>query len=127
MVGIVIVSHSEKLAEGVRELASQMASPDLPIIAAGGIDGGIGTDAFKIQAGIEEADRGEGVLILADLGSAIMSAETAIDLLEREIRVVIADTPVVEGAVSAAVTASTGAGLEEVLEAAMEARDMHKL
>ena len=127
MVGIVIVSHSEKLAEGVRELASQMASPDLPIIAAGGIDAGIGTDAFKIQAGIEEADRGEGVLILADLGSAIMSAETAIDLLEREIRVVIADTPVVEGAVSAAVTASTGAGLDEVLEAAMEAREMHKL
>ena len=127
MVGIVIVSHSEKLAEGVRELASQMASPDLPIIAAGGIDDGIGTDAFKIQAGIEEADRGEGVLILADLGSAIMSAETAIDLLEKEIRVVIADTPVVEGAVSAAVTASTGAGLDEVLEAAMEAREMHKL
>ena len=104
-----------------------MASPDLPIIAAGGIDDGIGTDAFKIQAGIEEADRGEGVLILADLGSAIMSAETAIDMLEREIRVVIADTPVVEGAVSAAVTASTGAGLDEVLEAAMEAREMHKL
>lgn len=68
MVGIVIVSHSAKAAEGIRELAMQMASPETPILAAGGMeDGGIGTDAFRIQTAIEEADRGEGVLLLVDL------------------------------------------------------------
>ena len=88
MVGIVIVSHSAKAAEGIRELAMQMASPETPILAAGGMeDGGIGTDAFRIQTAIEEADRGEGVLLLVDLGSAIMSAETAIDFLDEEIDV----------------------------------------
>jgi dihydroxyacetone kinase phosphotransfer subunit len=106
----------------------QMASPDTPILAAGGMeDGGIGTDAFRIQTAIEEADRGEGVLLLVDLGSAIMSAETAIDFLDEEIDVRIADTPVLEGAVSAAVTASSGGDLDEVLAAAMEARSMQKL
>ncbi len=128
MVGIVIVSHSAKAAEGIRELAMQMASPEAPILAAGGMeDGGIGTDAFRIQTAIEEADRGEGVLLLVDLGSAIMSAETAIDFLDEEIDVRIADTPVLEGAVSAAVTASSGGDLDEVLAAAMEARSMQKL
>ena len=128
MVGIVIVSHSAKAAEGIRELAMQMASPETPILAAGGMeDGGIRTDAFRIQTAIEEADRGEGVLLLVDLGSAIMSAETAIDFLDEEIDVRIADTPVLEGAVSAAVTASSGGDLDEVLAAAMEARSMQKL
>lgn len=128
MVGIVIVSHSAKAAEGIRELAMQMASPEAPILAAGGMeDGGIGTDAFRIQTAIEEADRGEGVLLLVDLGSAIMSAETAIDFLDEDIDVRIADTPVLEGAVSAAVAASTGGDLDEVLAAALEARTMQKL
>ena len=109
MVGIVIVSHSAKAAEGIRELAMQMASPETPILAAGGMeDGGIGTDAFRIQTAIEEADRGEGVLLLVDLGSAIMSAETATDFLDEDIDVRIADTPVLEGAVSAAVAALQG-------------------
>ena len=105
MVGIVIVSHSWKVAEGIYDLVMQMASENDHIIPAGGMeDGSIGTDAMKIQAAIEKADTGDGVAVLADLGSGIMSAEMAIEMLESDIEVRIADAPVLEGAVSAAVT-----------------------
>ncbi|MGX8715989.1 MAG: dihydroxyacetone kinase phosphoryl donor subunit DhaM [Lachnospiraceae bacterium] len=129
MVGLVIVSHSARIAEGICELARQMASPDLKLIPAGGMeDGQIGTDAFRIQAAIEEADSGDGVLILCDLGSAVMSTETALEFLEDPgLHAEIADTPIVEGSIAAAVIASTGAPFEEVKAAAMEARTMHKL
>lgn len=129
MVGIVIVSHSVKIAEGICELARQMASPDLRLIPAGGMDDGeIGTDAFKIQAAIEAADSGDGVLILCDLGSAVMSTETALEFLENpDLRAEIADTPIVEGSIAAAVIASTGADFDQVKEAALESRTMHKL
>ena len=129
MVGLVIVSHSAKIAEGVREIAAQMADEDLKIIAAGGLeDGSIGTDATRILSALKEADSGDGVVVFADLGSAILSTETALDFLDDEARgrVRIADVPIVEGAVCAAIRASVGAPLEEVLESAGEARDMHK-
>ena len=108
MVGIVIVSHSWKIAEGVKDLARQVASPDARIVAAGGMaDGEIGTDAVMISEAIREADGGDGVVVLADLGSGVMSAEQAIELLEDEnIAVRLADAPVVEGAVAAAVEKS---------------------
>ena len=81
MVGIVIVSHSYKVAEGVYDLAMQMAAENDHIIPAGGMeDNSIGTDAFKIMQAIEQADTGDGVAILADLGSGIMSAEMAIEM-----------------------------------------------
>ena len=111
MVGIVIVSHSRLAAEGIRELAAQMAGPDLRIIACGGMeDGSIGTDAVRIQSAMIEADSGDGVCAMVDLGSGIMSTETAMELLEfdddhSDLRVMIADAPVLEGAVSAAVSA----------------------
>lgn len=131
MVGLVIVSHSSKIAEGVKDLAREMAGPALPILDAGGLDdGSLGTDAFRIKAAIEEADRGSGVIVLADLGSALMSTETAIEFLrdeESQIRVAIADAPLVEGAISAAVTASAGGSLEETLTAAIEAGLAKKL
>ena len=128
MVGIVIVSHSRKVAEGIYDLVMQMASENEHIIPAGGLeDGSIGTDAFKIQAAIEAADTGDGVAVLADLGSGIMSAEMAIEMLETAISVRIADAPVLEGAVSAAVTSTSGASLDEVIEAAEEARTASKL
>ena len=128
MVGIVIVSHSCKVAEGIYDLVMQMASENEHIIPAGGLeDGSIGTDAFKIQAAIEAADTGDGVAVLADLGSGIMSAEMAIEMLESDIRVRIADAPILEGAVSAAVTSTSGASLDEVIEAAQEARTASKL
>jgi dihydroxyacetone kinase phosphotransfer subunit len=121
MVGIVIVSHSAQIAEGIKTLAGQMAGASQKIIAAGGmVDGSIGTDAVRISEAIAVADTGDGVLILVDLGSAIISTETAFEFLEPEVasRVVIADAPIVEGAISAAVQASIGSTLEEVKAAA---------
>ena len=128
MVGIVIVSHSAKVAEGIYDLVMQMASENDHIIHAGVLeDGTIGTDAFKIQAAIESADTGDGVAVRADLGSGIMSAEMAIEMLDEDIKVRIADATVLEGAVSAAVTSTSGASLDEVIEAAEEARTASKL
>lgn len=129
MVGIVVVSHSAKIAEGICELAGQMAAPGQKIIAAGGMSGGsIGTDAFKIQAAIEEANTGDGVLVLVDLGSAVMSAELAIDMLSDELkeRVAIADAPIVEGTIAAAVDASIGQPLVSVAATAAGARELRK-
>ncbi len=129
MVGLVIVSHSCKIAEGVVDLASQMAPDYDGLRAAGGMeDGEIGTDAMKIMNAVQEVNTGDGVLILCDLGSAIMSAETAIDFLEEEDGPVkIADAPLVEGAIVAAVEASIGKPLDEVLKAAEDARNTHKI
>ena len=129
-VGLVVVSHSAKVAEGVVELAGQMA-PDVRIRAAGGTDdGGIGTDATLIAEAIEAVDDGDGVLVLVDLGSAVLSAQLAIDELVGEARrgrVRISDAPLVEGAVVGAVQASTGSDLGEVDQAATEAATMAKV
>ncbi|WP_423924016.1 dihydroxyacetone kinase phosphoryl donor subunit DhaM [Frigoribacterium sp. 2-23] len=122
-IGIVIVSHSAKIAEGVVELAGQMA-PGTQIIAAGGTDdGGLGTSFDLIQAALARADSGDGVVVLCDLGSAILTAETAVDFLDdaQRDRVVIADAPLVEGAVAASVTAETGGSLDDVVAAATSA------
>lgn len=128
MVGILIVSHSKKAAEGIYELAVQMAGEDHRVLAVGGMeDGSIGTDAIRIKEGIEKAGDGDGVLLLADLGSGILSSQTAIDLLEEDIKVEIADAPILEGAVSAAVQAAVGGTLEEVREAAELAKQISKL
>jgi multiphosphoryl transfer protein len=121
VVGLVVVSHSRGLAEGVVELARQMAG-DVRIAAAGGTDeGGIGTDAVLVMAAIEEAQDGDGVLVLMDLGSAILSTETALELLGDQAggRVLLSPAPLVEGAVSAAVAAQGGATLEEVAAEAL--------
>lgn len=123
-VGLVLVSHSARLAEGLVELAAQMA-PEVALIAAGGTDdGGIGTSFERITAALAEADSGEGAVVLCDLGSAIMTAETAVEFLDDEARerVRIADAPLVEGAVAAAVAAGAGGSLADVLAAAESAR-----
>ena len=130
MVGIVIVPHSTKVAEGIREMALQMANPDQKIIAAGGTDaGGIGTDAVKILNAINEADDGDGVVLLVDLGSAVLSAEVAMEMLEEIVRerVRIADTPILEGSISGEVEASFGSPLEAVVATAKEAKEINKL
>lgn len=116
-VSLLIVSHSVKLAEGVVELAGQMA-PDVRIIAAGGRDdGGLGTSFAKISQALASAGE-SGMLVLTDLGSAVMSAEAALDLAGEPAGVQLADAPLVEGAVAAAVAAQAGAGLLEVRAAA---------
>ena len=128
MVGIVIVSHSRKIAEGTRELSLQVAGQDGRIIAAGGMaDGEIGTDAIMISEAIRAADGGDGIAVLADLGSGIMSVETAMELLEEDkIDVRLADAPIVEGAVAASVEAACGSGIDDVIRAAEAARSMRK-
>jgi multiphosphoryl transfer protein len=122
VVGIVVVSHSDALAEGVVRLAREMAGETLALEAAGGIEepGVLGTDAERVRAAIERAMSDDGVLVLMDLGSALMSAEFAVDLLQDAAGPVrLSAAPLVEGTVAAAVAASGGATLEEV---AAEAR-----
>ncbi|HTW11300.1 MAG TPA: phosphoenolpyruvate--protein phosphotransferase [Solirubrobacteraceae bacterium] len=122
MVGIVVVSHSDTLAEGVVRLAREMASDQLALEAAGGTSqpGVLGTDAERVRAAIERAMSPDGVLVLMDLGSALMSAELAAELLtDAAGPVKLTSAPLVEGTVAAAVAASGGASLEEV---AAEAR-----
>ena len=129
-VGIVIVSHSRKLAEGVREMAEQMAGGLITIRAVGGsADGSLGTDPGGICEALTAADTGDGILVLMDLGSAVMSAETALELAGDTLtsRVVLSDAPIVEGAVIAAVEASIGGGLDEVAAAALGARSLTKI
>jgi len=122
MVGIVIVSHSETLAAGVRELAAEMAGPDVKLELAGGLaeEGALGTDAVRVMEAIGRADTGDGVLVLMDLGSAVLSAETALDFLTPEQResVLLCEAPLVEGAVAAAVAARLGEPLAEVAKEA---------
>ena len=126
MVGIVVVSHSEALAEGVVLLAREMGGAELAIEAAGGISDTdpahpvLGTDADRVRGAIERAMSPDGVLVLMDLGSALMSAEFAVEMLEGASGPVkLSAAPLVEGAVAAAAAASGGATLEEV---ASEAR-----
>lgn len=117
MVGIVIISHSSKIAEGVVEMALQMA-PEAPIVAAGGTnDGRIGTDVEKISNAIKEVYSDEGVLVLFDLGSAYMNAEMAVDFLMGEIdteKVELIDCALIEGAITAAVETSIGSSIESI-------------
>jgi PTS hybrid protein len=115
------------LAAGLTLLAGQMAGPDVHIEPAGGDQaGGLGTSDTLVRAAIERADQGDGVLLLCDLGSAILTVREVLDGNgSGHIRLV--DAPFVEGAVAAAVIASSGAPLDEVARAAEEARDARKL
>ena len=124
MIGIVIVSHSARLAEGVAELVHGMGGADVGVATAGGLDlpgAPLGTDAARVLEAIDRVYSDEGVLVLMDLGSAVLSAETALDLLppERRGHVLLCEAPVVEGAVAAAAQARIGSSLEQ---AAAEAR-----
>lgn len=125
MVGIVVVSHSQKLAESVIELAALMA-PETPMAAAGGMeDGGFGTSFEKIYEAIDSIYTDDGVIILMDLGSAVMTTEMVIEAMEdRKIKMV--DCPIVEGAISAAVSAAGGDSIEAVVESAKIASTMNK-
>jgi PTS hybrid protein len=128
MVGLVLVSHSPQIAEGTAELVRQMAG-EVEIAAVGGdADGTFGTDTEGIQGAIEGLDAEE-VLVFMDLGSAVLSAETVLEMLssERRERVRLVDAPFVEGAFAAGVVASAGADADECVEAAMEARTESKL
>lgn len=125
-VALVIVSHSVQLADGVVELAEQMAK-DVPLRAAGGTDDGrIGTSFEKVNDAVTELRAaGHDVAILTDLGSATMTVESVLDLLDEDeaAHVRFIDGPLVEGAVAAAVTAQVGGDLDAVV-AAGRAREL---
>jgi PTS hybrid protein len=151
-VGIVLVSHSSRLAEGVAELAGQVSGGTVTIVAAGGMDdGGLGTSAAKVEAALARAESGAGVLVLPDLGSAVLTVRallaerpdaarpittvpvttgpvTTVPLTTVPVTTVtIADAPFVEGAVAATVAAAAGADLMAVAKAAEEAWHARKL
>ena len=126
MVGIVIVSHSQRLAEGVVELAKMMAS-DAHIVAAGGLeDGTPGTSFEKISNTVEEVYSEDGVGVLMDMGSAVMTTEMVIEAMEDK-KIVMLDGPVVEGGIVAALEASMGTPLDELQSKVDEARETKKL
>ena len=121
LVGLVIVSHSSKVADGTVELAAQMAGDEVRIVAAGGLAAGsIGTDASRIAAAIQAADAGVGVVVMTDLGSAVLSASTALELLDpaQAARVRLSRGPIVEGSIVAAIQASIGDDLQAVCDTA---------
>lgn len=125
MIHIVLVSHSRQLAEGLAELVRYMAPPEVTVAAVGGVEdlrGAVhfGTNALAIVAAIQENPSSDGVIILVDLGSAVLSAETAVDMLEPALqaRCVISNAPLVEGAIIAAIEAGLDRSLEEINAAA---------
>ncbi|MFF1384015.1 dihydroxyacetone kinase phosphoryl donor subunit DhaM [Arthrobacter sp. NPDC058288] len=121
-VSLVVVSHSEKIADGAAELAAQMA-PDVVILPAGGTDDGrIGTSLEKVMAALDQAAGEDGIVVLTDLGSAVMTAESAVEFLPDSDTVLLADAPLVEGLVAAAVAAQSGADATGVKQAAEAVR-----
>ena len=122
-VGIVIVSHSSKVAEGAADMVRQMVGDTVPLAFTGGhSEGGLGTDVAKIIEAIDSAWSEAGVAVLIDLGGAETNTEMAIEMLEeeRQSRVVICNAPIVEGAVIAATEASGGSPLDIVKQTAEE-------
>jgi PTS hybrid protein len=125
-VGLVLVSHSFDLAQGLQKLISQV-EPQVPVAIAGGTeDNEIGTSAVKIKAAIESVRSEKGVILLFDLGSACINAEMALEWLGDE-QVKIADAPLVEGAYAAVIESGCGGSLDEVLQAAQAARCQEKM
>ena len=124
MVGIVIVSHSQKLAEGVVEISQMMSKA--PIAAAGGLeDGGLGTSYEKILSAIESVYSPDGVIVMPDMGSSVMTTEMVLEDLERD-NVVMVDCPLIEGAVLAAVESAGGKSLAEITELVEKSRTAKK-
>ena len=127
-VGIVLVSHSAELAAGTAHLAAQVSGGTVTIIAAGGTDDGeLGTSAAKVERGLRLAESGLGVVVLPDLGSAVLTVRAVLENEDPAKNVVMADAPFVEGAVAATVTAAAGGDIKAVAAAAEEARNARKL
>lgn len=129
-IGVVIVSHSEYIANGLKDLVNEMNDGTVPVIAAGGADGGrIGTSAIRIQNAIESLEDCDHILIYADLGSSVLSAETAIDIVDEDLaeKVQIVDAPIVEGALAGVVQATISDDVNEVIHVSEEARNTHKV
>jgi len=130
MIGMVVVSHSEKLAMGVKELAEQLNDGSVQIEVAGGIEGDIiGTSPVRIQEAIEKLASQKDILVFFDLGSAVMSSEMALELLSEEIskKVRLVNAPLVEGVVAATVQACTTNDIESIIKIAEDSKDIEKI
>ncbi|MCY0950405.1 PTS fructose transporter subunit IIA [Streptomyces sp. H27-S2] len=126
---MVLVSHSAAVAASVADLARGLAAggPVAPVAAAGGTaDGGLGTSAELILAAAREVDRGAGIALLVDLGSAVLTVKALLEDDELPPGARLVDAPFVEGATAAVVAASAGASLEAVASAAGEAYSYRK-
>jgi phosphoenolpyruvate---glycerone phosphotransferase subunit DhaM len=127
VVGIVLVSHSAALADGLAEIAAQVAGDEVRIETAGGSsDSRLGTSGDRVEQALARADTGDGVVVLADLGSSILVVRHVLDYLGVNGRIRLVDAPMVEGAIAAAVVASGGASVADVALAAESARDARK-
>jgi dihydroxyacetone kinase phosphotransfer subunit len=130
VIGILVVSHSAKAAEGIAEIASQMSGGIVPVCAVGGTEaGGLGTSVSSIVEALGGLlNKTEGVVLVPDLGSAVLSARSALEFLGDDAKkILIVDAPVLEGAMMASVEASIGSSLERVAQVAGEARLLSKL
>jgi phosphoenolpyruvate---glycerone phosphotransferase subunit DhaM len=132
LVGLVLISHSSSIADGLRDMVAQVAGAEVAVATAGGTDDGrLGTSAPRIEAAIRSTLEGgaNGILILLDLGSAALSLELALEEfnVDERAKLRVSEAPLVEGAVLAAVQASVGASLDEVAEAAAGAAAMQKM
>jgi len=126
MIGIVIVSHSRQISDGLKRMADAMGQESVPVVSAGGMDepdDPLGTDALRILQAIQDAMQADGVLIFADIGAAKLNAETAIDLLDdaQKPKVRLCDAPLVEGVLAATVQSAAGGSIEEVIREAQTA------
>jgi phosphoenolpyruvate---glycerone phosphotransferase subunit DhaM len=126
-VSLVFVSHSADIVKGIKSLLYEM-QPEVAIAVAGGEeDGGIGTNAMDIQQALESVYTDKGTVVLFDLGSALLNAELAIEMIGEDRRILIADAPILEGGYAAVVEAGFGSEAEKVVEAAEKARSMRKI
>lgn len=128
MVGIVVVSHSHSIVKGILDICRQMVGDAVPISGVGGLRSGeLGTDPKMVEKAILEMDQEEGVLIVAGIGSAVLAAEVAQEAIAQQVHCIIADTPLVEGSLAASLQAYVGGSLEEVLQAAHQAKTLKKV
>ena len=128
MIGLVVVSHNRKLAEEIINFSNEMKQFDFPVENGGGTSGEIyGTEPQIIIDAVKRADKGEGVLIFVDLGSSIMNAEMAIEMLENPEKVHIVDAPLVEGVISAVAGNFPGISTEELKQISEESKNFIKI
>jgi PTS hybrid protein len=130
LVGLLLVSHSAAIADGLAEFVGQVAGPDVAIVAAGGgPDGTLGTDGGRVLDGLRSLAGGAGGVVLMDLGSSVLSVRAALQELDesQSEQIVVVDAPFVEGAIAAGVAASIGGSRDDVAAAALEARGASKL
>lgn len=120
MTGILLVSHSKKITDGLKEMIEEMTGTEsqAKILSLGGTeDGRLGTNAMQILAGIEACGDCDDIFIFCDIGSAVLSAEVAIEMADEKLqsKLCLVDAPLIEGAFGAAITASVGASKEQIL------------